>query len=182
MDALGQAIELAVAPVFLLTAVAGMLNALGTRIARVIDRARWLQTFIEERGNQCNTERLCRYQEELVSLSLRSRIINLATALMVLCAVLIGATVMEIFYATGIAGRLSLPTTISFTFLGGFGVFLVACALYLAEILIASRSIKIGPLPGLARPPSAGADDRGPVRPPAGFPSADPGRSTEAEG
>ena len=182
MNPIGQAIELAVAPVFLLTAVAGMLNALGTRIARVIDRSRWLQNFIEDRGGQCNTERLCRYQDELVSLALRSRIINLSTALMVLCAVLIGATVMEIFYSTGIAGQLTLPSTISFTFLGGFGVFLLACALYLAEILIASRSIKIGPLPGSAmRPPAADGDPDLALQP-AARQSADPSQSRESAG
>ncbi|MGA1336744.1 MAG: DUF2721 domain-containing protein, partial [Burkholderiaceae bacterium] len=43
INPLTEAIQLAVAPVFLLTGVAGMLNALGTRLARVIDRARQLQ-------------------------------------------------------------------------------------------------------------------------------------------
>ena len=37
---LSDSIQLAVAPVFLLTAVAGMIGALTQRLARVIDRAR----------------------------------------------------------------------------------------------------------------------------------------------
>jgi hypothetical protein len=37
-----HAIQLAVAPVFLLTGIAGLLSVMATRLARVIDRARWL--------------------------------------------------------------------------------------------------------------------------------------------
>ena len=43
---LSDSIQLSVAPVFLLTAVAGMISALTQRIARVIDRSRDLQLEI----------------------------------------------------------------------------------------------------------------------------------------
>jgi Protein of unknown function (DUF2721) len=38
-----HAIQLAIAPVFLLTGIAGLLNVMATRLARVIDRARALE-------------------------------------------------------------------------------------------------------------------------------------------
>ena len=38
-----HSIQLAVAPVFLLTAVAGMIGAVAGRLARIIDRARTLE-------------------------------------------------------------------------------------------------------------------------------------------
>jgi hypothetical protein len=140
---LTEAIQLAVAPVFLLTGVAGMLNALGTRLARVIDRARHLQS-ISERLEAGNLQKRAQIDDELRSLQVRGRVINWATALMVVCAVLIGLTVMEIFYSAGMAGRLQLSKWVSVTFLGGFGAFITACLLYLAEILIASQSVRIG--------------------------------------
>lgn len=40
---LAKAIQLSVAPVFLLTAIAGLLGVISTRLARVLDRARDLQ-------------------------------------------------------------------------------------------------------------------------------------------
>ena len=43
LNPLTEAIQLSIAPVFLLTGVAGMLNAIGTRLARVIDRERVLE-------------------------------------------------------------------------------------------------------------------------------------------
>jgi hypothetical protein len=140
---LTEAIQLAVAPVFLLTGVAGMLNALGTRLARVIDRARHLQS-ISERLEAGNLQKRAQIDDELRSLQVRGRVINWATALMVVCAVLIGLTVMELFYSAGMAGRLQLSKWVSVTFLGGFGAFITACLLYLAEILIASQSVRIG--------------------------------------
>jgi hypothetical protein len=62
---------------------------------------------------------------------------------MVLCAVLIGLTVVELFYSTGLQGRLQLSHWVATTFLLGFGCFIAACVLYLVEIIIASRSITL---------------------------------------
>ncbi len=146
INPLTEAIQLAVAPVFLLTGVAGMLNALGTRLARVIDRARHLQTLVDTVPPP-DEARMGLYLDELKTLHQRSRVINWATALMVICAVLIGLTVMELFYAAGIAGRLQLSQWVTVTFLGGFGFFIAACLLYLAEILIASQSVRISRVP-----------------------------------
>ena len=43
-------IQLAVAPVFLLTAVSGMIAAVAGRLARIIDRARLLENRLEAGG------------------------------------------------------------------------------------------------------------------------------------
>ena len=42
LNDIGQAIQLALAPVFLLTGIAGMLNVMAGRLARIIDRGRQL--------------------------------------------------------------------------------------------------------------------------------------------
>ena len=40
-------IQAAVAPVFMLTAVAAMIGALATRLSRIIDRARWIEERLD---------------------------------------------------------------------------------------------------------------------------------------
>ncbi len=139
INPLTEAIQLSVAPVFLLTGVAGMLNALGTRLARVIDRTR----FLEDRMMTSTPETNPRHDHfllELDSLDTRKKVINGATALMVICAVFIGLTVVELFYSTGMQGRLKLTPWVSVTFISGFACFIAACVLYLIEILLASKS------------------------------------------
>lgn len=140
LNPLTEAIQLAVAPVFLLTGVAGMLNALGTRLARVIDRGRAL----EDRLYQSSAETNPRHQQflaELQSLDRRKKIISGATALMVLCAVMIGLTVVELFYSAGLQQRLQLSQWVATTFLLGCGSFISACVLYLVEIFLASQAV-----------------------------------------
>lgn len=140
LNPLTEAIQLAVAPVFLLTGVAGMLNALGVRLARVIDRGRAL----EERLYQATPEtepRYAHFMTELKSLDRRKKIISGATALMVLCAVLIGMTVVELFYSSGMQQRLQLSQWVATTFLLGCGSFIAACVLYLVEVIVASQTI-----------------------------------------
>ncbi len=43
VEGVARAIQLSVAPVFLLASMTGLLNVLSTRLARIIDRARWLK-------------------------------------------------------------------------------------------------------------------------------------------
>ena len=45
-EALAQVIQLAVAPVFLLAGIAGLLGVLSTRLGRIIDRARVIERRI----------------------------------------------------------------------------------------------------------------------------------------
>jgi hypothetical protein len=142
INPLTEAIQLAIAPVFLLTGVAGMLNALGIRLARVIDRGRALEDILIQ-STPSTEPRFDQFMIELQSLDQRRKIINGATALMVLCAVLIGLTVVELFYSTGLQGRLQLSHWVATTFLLGFGSFIAACVLYLVEIILASRSITL---------------------------------------
>ena len=47
-DSVTHGIQLAVAPVFLLTAVSGMIGAIAGRLARIIDRARMLEDRARE--------------------------------------------------------------------------------------------------------------------------------------
>ena len=61
---LSESIQLSVAPVFLLTAVAGMISALTQRIARVIDRSRDLQLEIVNEKDLQRQNMLKAFHEE----------------------------------------------------------------------------------------------------------------------
>ena len=93
-DTIKHGIQLALAPVFLLTAVAGMIGAVSGRLARIIDRAR----KIEERAkNSQDTQLHSDIQRELALLRRRGRLANGCIALLTLCGVLIGATIILLF-------------------------------------------------------------------------------------
>ena len=62
---IAHVVQLAVAPVFLLTGVGAILSVLTTRMGRVIDRAHRIDGWIEEGKNPAN------YVDELSSLSQR---------------------------------------------------------------------------------------------------------------
>ena len=149
LNIISEAIRLATAPVFLLTGVAGILNVLGNRLARVIDRARRVQSMLEDANDNgtLKPERMKRYQDELVSLQHRQVIINCATAFLVLSAALVAFTVIELFFTVSIEpGKLHLSSWVPITFIGSFLALVSACVLYLVEILYASNTIVFEPV------------------------------------
>lgn len=133
-DAVTHGIQLAVAPVFFLTAVSGMIGAVAGRLARIIDRARGL----EERALVSQeAEFLQRAYAELTTLRLRGRLANSCIALLTLCAVFIGLTIIVLFVGETTAfesGRFAVTG-----FLSGVVSFLLALLFFLAETLIATR-------------------------------------------
>ena len=140
---LSDSIQLAVAAVFLLTAVAGMIGALTQRLARVIDRARVIH---KEMGDASLTvSARSAYQDELMSIAKRGRFINVAMIFLVLCALMIGLTVLELFFAETTGGKLILSSFVLYTFVAGIGSFILALVSLLIEVLIASYSIRWKP-------------------------------------
>lgn len=150
LETISEAIKLATAPVFLLTGVGGILNVLGNRLARVIDRARRIQSLIEDAVDHhqaLSAARLARYQLELVSLEKRKNIINIATAFLVVSAVLIALTVIELFFSASIEpGKLHLSLWVAVTFVSSFISLVSACIMYFVEILYASNTITFHPI------------------------------------
>lgn len=127
-------IQLAVAPVFLLTAVSGMIGAVAGRLARIIDRAR----LVEDRAGATTEEAaLARAGAELAQLRLRGRLANGCIALLTSCAFLIGVTIIVLFL--GETGALGIGRWAVTSFLLGVAAFLAALLCFLAETLIATR-------------------------------------------
>lgn len=127
-------IQLAVAPVFLLTAVSGMIGAVAGRLARIIDRARLVEDRAGASGDSAFVERAA---QELAQLRLRGRLANGCIALLTSCAFLIGLTIIFLFLGeTGAAG---ISRWAVGSFLIGVVCFLAALLCFLAETVIATR-------------------------------------------
>ena len=141
-DEVTHGIQLAVAPVFLLTAVSGMIGAIAGRLARIIDRAR----LVEDRAREStDREFLDRAFKELAELRLRGRLANGGIALLTFCAFLIGLTIIVLFVGETTGFQISRWAVGGF--LSGVVSFLLALICFLAETLIATRLLNFH-LPG----------------------------------
>lgn len=147
LNTVSHGIQLAVAPVFLLTAVAGMIGTVAGRLARIIDRARILEERIDAAGSN---DPMTPAFAELKQLRLRGTLVNTCIALLTFCALMIGLTIMALFLGETTEWQIFRMATI--LFLSGVTCFLLALLCFLAETLIATRILKFGRK--LPRPPS----------------------------
>jgi len=148
-------IQLAVAPVFLLTAVSGIIAAVAGRLARIIDRARHLEGRLE--SGEVDAQRANRMYAELRQLRRRGWLVNSCIALLTFCAILIGFTIILLFL--GETSELPTLRLATVSFLAGVMCFLCALVCFLAETLLATRLLKFAEMPqklaqtGLVQPP-----------------------------
>ena len=133
-----QGIQLAVAPVFFLTAVSGMVGVVAGRLARIVDRAR----VLEERAmDSRDAAFLQRTTTELSQLQLRGQLSNGAIVLLTLCALLIGLTIIVLFLGETMgleSARLGV-----FGFLSGVASFLLALLCFMWETVLATRMLQL---------------------------------------
>lgn len=132
-------IQLAVAPVFLLTAVSGMIGTVAGRLARIIDRARLLEDRIEAASPD---NRMSAAYEELERLRLRGWLVNGCIAMLTFCAMLIGLTIVALFL--GETTEINILRVATVSFLSGVSCFLLALICFFAETLLATRILKFG--------------------------------------
>jgi predicted MFS family arabinose efflux permease len=135
---IAHSIQLAVAPVFLLSAVAGTLAVLTSRLARIIDRARLLETALPEAPPSRATEA----REELRVLSRRARLIHRAITMSTACALSICLVIVALFVGTAL-GR-DLSRVIVVLFVVGLCAFIGAFVAFLFEIRSATSSLHFG--------------------------------------
>lgn len=132
--AVTHGIQLAIAPVFLLTAVSGMIGAVAGRLARIIDRARKVEADARASTDEAVLQRA---KAELNELRLRGRLANGCIALLTMCGLFIGLTIILIFLGETTAFRSGGSAVMSF--LLGVAAFLMALLVFLAETWIATR-------------------------------------------
>lgn len=135
---IAHAIQLAVAPVFLLSGVAALLGVLTNRLSRIIDRARVLEGQERAAGQP-----MPELHEELRHLSQRARLVNWAISLGTLCALTICALIAVLF----IGNSLSMPfaRVVSVLFVFCMAALFTALLCFLREIYVATQGMRIGP-------------------------------------
>lgn len=134
---IAHVVQLAVAPVFLLTGVGAILSVLTTRMGRVIDRAHRIHGWIEDGKNPSH------YQTELGSLSQRLNIIHHAITLCSLSAFLVCSVVFTIF--VGSYAEVRIGGAVAFLFAAAMIMLIGALGLFMSEVQIARRNIIIHP-------------------------------------
>ncbi len=137
LDTVTHGIQLAVAPVFLLTAVAAMIGTVAGRLARIVDRARELEARIDASADE---NPMAAEFTELGQLRTRGRLVNFCIALLTLGAILIGLTIMVLFL--GETTEIQIFRVATVLFLTGVTCFLLALMCFLAETLIATRVLR----------------------------------------
>lgn len=139
ISAIAHVIQLAIAPVFLLTGIASLLGVLTNRLARVIDRARLLEGHLPDLTGE--HQRVV--GGDLRMLSGRARHINRAISLCTLAALLVCVVIAVLFVSA------FLPQDVS-QFVVTLFVIAMVCLIaglvsFLREISLATRSLRIGP-------------------------------------
>jgi hypothetical protein len=139
VSAIAHVIQLAVAPVFLLTGVGAMLGVLTSRLARIIDRAR----VLEEMHSSADAERRPHLETDLRTLATRVGLINRAISLCTTCALLVCAVIAALFVGAFLETDLSV--LVGLMFIAAMLTLIGALVSFLREIQIATRSVRIGP-------------------------------------
>ncbi len=130
-------IQLAVAPVFLLAGIAGMINVLALRLARVVDRSRALEA--EPPDDHEAVRRL--YFEELTILDLRMRVVNWALSACTAGALFV-CVVVAILFIAGLA-QFAFAQLIAVLFVLAMLLLIAGLILFLYEVRLATRALKI---------------------------------------
>lgn len=136
---IAHSIQLAVAPVFLLSGIGVLLGVLTSRLARVVDRARGL----EERHFAAEAAEAKELADQLASLARRTRLMNTAITLSTVSALLIASIVALLFASTFLRFNLALPVAAGFIL--AMVALIGALLSFLVEVRVAIRTIHIGP-------------------------------------
>lgn len=130
-----RAIQLALAPVFLLTGIAGMLNVMAGRLARIIDRGRTLQ---RGQGGPLSPEQV---DLEVSNLERRRYFASVAITACTIAALLVCMVIASLFVEV----MLSVPLNwlIGTLFTGSTLALVVGLAYFLREVHWATQTIRL---------------------------------------
>ena len=136
MQQVPQAIQLALGPVFLLSGIAGMLNVMAGRLARIIDRGRQLT----ERTDPPATWR-ANLTLELKSLDRRRHLTSVAITAFTLAALLVCLVIGALFLEVLLGAPLKWVVGVLFS--GASLALVVGLAYFLREVHLATRTVRI---------------------------------------
>lgn len=145
-DTIAHVIQLAVAPVFLLTGIGALLGVMSSRLSRIVDRARSLEDRLGGAGTRSQSE-VERLHGQLATLATRARLIYLAIALGVIAALLVCAVIVGLFVTAYYAWAPNLTRLLAAVFALAVSALIGALLAFLREVYIGTAALRIGPHP-----------------------------------
>lgn len=137
LDDIAHTIQLAMAPAFLLTAIAGVLGLITGRLSRAVDRARWIEQHYAPKGDPNHDQQV--RQLRLIDLRMlyaNTALILCATSAMLICVVIAGMFCAAMF-------NLSLGQMIAVCFILAMLLLMCGLGLFLLEVRIAVVATRI---------------------------------------
>lgn len=139
IGSIAHAIQLAIAPVFLLTGISGLLGVMANRLGRVIDRAR----VLEQLWLSADTATQTKVHVEIDSLERRRRVcswsINWSTA----AALLVCLVIVTLFAEEFVAANLTLLA--GGLFVGAMLALICGLTCFLREVYLATHTTSFDP-------------------------------------
>lgn len=138
VEGLAKAIQLSVAPVFLLTGISALLGVISNRLARIIDRGRVLQDQSRDDSVAISREARQELQLQKRRMGLMLKAIEFATV-----TILLVALVVAIVFVSAVA-QLDLALLVVPLFVLAMACLMVTVLLFLKEVQIATGQIRRG--------------------------------------
>ena len=137
VTAIAHVIQLAVAPVFLLTGIGSILGVMTNRLSRVIDRARILENQLDD-ASAAQTPAV---RDELKMLHTRAWFVGHAITLCTTTALLVCTVIAVLFSSAFLPFDVTLP--VALLFIAAMGAFFAGLLMFLREISLATRHRRI---------------------------------------
>jgi len=138
-EAVAEVIRLAVAPVFLIAGIAGLLGVLSTRLARIIDRARVIERRIPQAKNDAQRALMRR---ETKVLWRRIALINWAIRLCISGALAICLVIVALFLGEFVA--LNIAVIVAVLFVTAMVLVVAGLMFLLSEVGLSTRHMREG--------------------------------------
>jgi hypothetical protein len=128
---IAQVIQMAVAPVFLLTGVGAILNVITSRLARIVDRSRTL--------NNSNDQNRSAQKDEMAMLARRARWVHWAVSLCTMSALFICIVIAALF--VGSETGMDPSRAVSLLFISAMLTLISGLLCFLREIFLATGNL-----------------------------------------
>lgn len=139
IETVAEVIQLAVAPVFLLAGIAGLLGVLSTRLARIIDRARVIERRIPQ-AKRDDQRTLLRRETKV--LWRRIALINWAIRLCVTGALAVCLVIVALFLGEFVAFNIALAVAVLFVL--AMVLIVAGLVFLLSEVSLSTRHMREG--------------------------------------
>jgi hypothetical protein len=137
ISTVAHAIQLSVAPVFLLSGIGAILGVMTNRLGRIIDRARAL----EDRLEHSSPDGAAAIEADLDTLTRRARLIGPAITLCTATALLVCTLIAVLFLSAFL--HFDASVSIALLFVAAMAAFFAGLLWFLREIFVATSNLRI---------------------------------------